>query len=381
MQDMHSVGVTPAWASLSLNPLSTERALQWTLPAIGMFLAVRWMSQRQRVVMLSILFAGAIGLLVLGVLLHGASESDSTTTANAALAKTSLALTTVHAGRDPVATDQSIAGLFSNHNHFATFLAMTLPLIVAMGIAIWLKHRKGKSKRWLPWAALLSMAILALLVGMFETRSRAALVLGGLGLVGSLALMRHLGLNRKLVWALTVGTLLGSLIVVELAASATLARLDEGPSTNTRWQIHATTLRAADHFGLLGSGLGTFVQAYQTVSPEKDIGPYFINRAHSDYHELWLETGVPGLLLIGGYMGWFVWSSWRVWRGPGEHRTATLVSRAATLSIAMVLLHSYFDYPLRKTTILVMFGMSCALLAPGCDGGEKEAHKKRIANT
>lgn len=379
LREMQSVGVTPAWQSLSLNPYTTERALLWTLPAIAMFLAVRWMSSRQRRVLLLGMFLGAIGLLILAFVQRSAPESDVMATANNALAKANFALTSLQKPTAPPPSNQFITGLFSNRNHFATFLAMTIPLVVAMGMRIWLERTKGQPNTWVPWSALLVLVIVGLLGGMFQTHSRAALVLGGLSLVGSMALLRRIGLNRKLVWAIVVLTFVGALLAIQMAASQTVARLDQSPSTDLRWQIHATTLQAARHFGPLGSGLGTFVQAYQTVQPEKDFGPKFINRAHSDYHELWLETGVPGALLIVCFLAWFGWSSWRVWRNPKENSVVTLIARAATLSILMVLLHSYLDYPLRKTAILVVFGMSCALLAPTNETTVQRAHQRRTA--
>ena len=379
LREMQSVGVTPAWQSLSLNPYTTERALLWTLPAIAMFLAVRWMSSRQRRVLLLLLFFGAIGLLILAFVQRSAPQSDAMATANNALAKATFALRSLQKPEALPASHQFVTGLFSNRNHFATFLAMTIPLVIAMGIEIWLKRSRGQPNTWVPLAALLVLVVMGLLGGMFETHSRAALVLGGLSLLGSMALLRHIGLNRLSIWAIVALTFAGALLAFQMAASQTLARLDQSPDIDLRWQVHTTTLQAAHRFGPLGSGLGTFVQAYQTVQPEKDFGPQFINRAHSDYHELWLETGVPGALLIVCFLAWFGWSSWRVWRNPKENSFLTLIARAATLSILMVLLHSYLDYPLRKTAILVAFGMSCALLAPTNETTVQRAHHRRIA--
>ena len=382
LRDLQSVGIAPAWQSLSLDPFATERALQWTLPAIAMFLAVRWMSARQRRILLLFLFFGALVLLVLTVTQNTASQGDALATANNAIAKATFALnaTPIPTAARPA---QFITGLFSNRNHFATFLAMTIPLVVAMGLHTWLERPKDKDQSlgWVSWVSLLVLVMLGLLAGMIQTHSRAALVLGGIALLGSLGLLRRLHLNRTLVWSVAGCAVVGALAAIQMAASVTLARLDTSPDTDARWQIHATTLEAARHFGPLGSGLGTFVQAYQQGAPEKDIGPFYINHAHSDYHELWLETGIPGALLIIGFIGWFGWSTWRVW-GDTEHSAAsTLIARAATLSILMVLLHSYLDYPLRKTAILVVFGMACALLTPTEAASTRHAsqsHRKRV---
>ncbi len=363
IRDLHSAGVTPAWHALSLNPYATERALQWTLPAVAMFLAVRWMSPRQRKAMLLVLFLGALGLLILTLAQNSSGQSDPLAAANEAVAKATLALNSGPQLKAP-APPPEFAGLFSNRNHFATFLAMTLPLVIAMGLRLWIDRPKDKNNASAPLAFLLALVMVGLLAGMIQTHSRAALILGGVALFGSLALLRHAGLKRVVVWSVVACTLLGVLAAIQMAASVTINRLDSSPGNELRWQIHATTLKAAQHFGPWGSGLGTFVEAYQQVPPVEGYWPEYINRAHSDYHELWLETGVPGAALVLAFIGWFAWSSARAWRDTSKRGSLTLVARAASLSILIVLLHSYLDYPLRKTAILVVFGLGCALLAP-----------------
>ena len=376
LRDMHTADVAPAWHSLSLNPYATERALQWTLPAVAMYLGVRWMSPRQRKAMLLVLFLGALGLLILTLAQNTAGQGSSLVTANEAIAKATLAL---NSGPEIVAPPPApqFAGLFTNRNHFATFLAMTLPLVIAMGLRLWIDRPKDKTNAAAPLAFLLSLVMVGLLAGMIQTHSRAALILGGIALFGSLALLRHAGLNRAVVWSVVACTLLGVIAAVQMAASTTINRLDSSPGNDLRWEIHATTLKAAQHFGPWGSGLGTFVEAYQQVPPIEGYWPEYINRAHSDYHELWLETGIPGAALVIAFIGWFAWSSLRVWRGMRKQGTITLIARAASLSILTVLLHSYLDYPLRKTAILVVFGMGCALLAPTELGSERSSERKR----
>ncbi|HEY2345016.1 MAG TPA: O-antigen ligase family protein [Xanthomonadaceae bacterium] len=362
---MRSAGVAPAWAPLSLDPGATERALSWTLPAIALFLAVRWTSRRQRMILLALLFAGALGLLMLGVTFHSVTGKDAIAAAGVALAQPRFDLGLL--GGDP-GQGLALADLFTNRNHFATLLAMTIPLVVAVGLSLWIERRRIGSKAWIPWAVMLALVVLGLLVGMLETRSRAALVLGGLSLLGSMALLWQMRLSRVLVACLASGSLVVAVLALWFSASDTLRRFDHSPATDMRWQIHATTLQAAHRFGPMGSGLGTFVEAYEAAAQESDDGPEYINRAHGDYHELWLETGVPGVALMALFASWFAWSAWRAWKREGQPLGAALVPRAATVSILLVLMHSYLDYPLRKTAILAVFGLVCALLSFASSG-------------
>ena len=99
------------------------------------------------------------------------------------------------------------------------------------------------------------------------------------------------------------------------------------------------------------------------MSPERDILPQYINHAHSDYHELWLETGWLGVVLIGVFLLWYFWRSWQVWRRSEVPSMALNLARAASVSIAVVLAHSWVDYSLRKSAIIALLGLCCALLS------------------
>lgn len=388
LAQMHAVGAVPVWTSLSLNPLATERALEWTLPAVALFLAVRWMSPRQQRAMVLALFVAAIAMTIMDVLFRNA-DANADVNAAALLAKAyQTAGGLVATTRATPVRDSAMTGLFSNHNHFGTFLAMTIPLMAAAGLRLWsdLKDRKRGSKGSATVAAmvLLGLSAMSLLAAAFETHSRAALLLGGLSLLGSSALLRDLRLGRRVLWGIAGGAFVIVLIAGVTAGGEAFERFGNGIDNDLRWQIHATTLDAARHFGPMGSGLGTFVEAYQAVPPQEGMLPAYINRAHGDYHELWLETGIPGMVLIGLFFAWFGGAALRAWRVPADEQAdpqarpgrERLLARAASLSIFLLLIHSYVEYPLRKTAILAVLGLCCALLS-----GNEKREGRRIAKS
>ena len=45
-----------------------------------------------------------------------------------------------------------------------------------------------------------------------------------------------------------------------------------------------------------GSGIGSFVPAFQQALPDTLLLPTYINAAHNDYAQVWLESGIAGLL-------------------------------------------------------------------------------------
>jgi hypothetical protein len=376
LTSLHTAGTAPAWYSISLNPYATERSLQWTLPAIAMLLAVRWMSERQRRVLLLVLFSATFLLIMIGLTHSAAPQGDVLASASEAIATANLALNSAsNAATTTTPGVQPVFGMFSNHNHFATLLAMNIPMVAAIGLLAWHKRNESKSTAWISWVSTMALLVFGLLIGLVQTHSRAAIALGPLALACSLLLFRRLGLKRNVILAATATALAAVAIAIHLAGSTTVARFDQSASSDMRWQIHTTTLEAAHHFGPLGSGLGTFVEAYQQVTPAEGYLPDYINHAHGDYHELWLETGIPGMILVAAFLGWFGWSAFLVWRGSGSSVSVRMLSRAATLSVALVLLHSYLDYPLRRTAVLVVFGLACALTRPA-----KEFLKTRALN-
>ncbi len=82
----------------------------------------------------------------------------------------------------------------------------------------------------------------------------------------------------------------------------------------------------------------------------------WVNHAHNDYLELLLETGLPGLLLMLAFLGWFVFQTTRVWRSP----FASLFAKAATIAAAAILVHSIVDYPLRTAGIVAISRLASA---------------------
>jgi O-antigen ligase len=84
-----------------------------------------------------------------------------------------------------------------------------------------------------------------------------------------------------------------------------------------------------------------------------------VPHAHSDYLELALETGVPGLVVLLLFLIWWGRAAWSAWTRPGADDYA----RAAAIASAAILVHSLVDFPLRTAAIGAVFAMCLALLA------------------
>jgi O-antigen ligase len=130
----------------------------------------------------------------------------------------------------------------------------------------------------------------------------------------------------------------------------------------SRRVIALTTLEAIEDSFPAGTGLGTFADVYRPYEAPRFVGPGYTNHAHNDYLEIVLELGAPGLLLVLLFLFWWGRQSVIVWRSTSEGAN---IGRASSVAIAVVLLHSLVEYPIRTSALAAVVAMCCAfMLAP-----------------
>ena len=262
-------------------------------------------------------------------------------------------------------------GFFANRNDFAALLYAVLPFAGAWAIDIAVRVVSWKHVRRAVSIVMLTAAFLALIVliaTVAMARSRAGLALTIVALAGMFAMAYA---DRRNTPGIGPGKLLlgATLLAVMLAGQFTLYRILDRfalePFEDARLTFARETASAASAFMPFGSGVGTFVPVYAMFEePSDTIGNVYINHAHNDFLEGWLETGVLGMLLFGvfviglGFRSAELW--WRSLNKAGE--LDRLLMRAATLTIALLIAHSVVEYPLRTGAILAIFAFSCALL-------------------
>ncbi|MEZ5855396.1 MAG: O-antigen ligase family protein [Hyphomicrobiaceae bacterium] len=345
-----------AWRPLSVATEATWLSVLSILPALAVFWAVSRLDNRRRR-WLSLLALGVGALSVLVGLLQVAQGPNSPLRFY------------------PITNPTEAVGFFANRNHFAALLYVLLLLAAAWSIQTVNRFtRTPRRHRFDPQVILPMLGAVALVIVIVATqtftRSRAGLGLTIAALLGAalLSVGRIGGGHKSFSSRVVMGAgMIGVVLAIQFALYRILERFDADPLADARIPFARNTLEAAMAHFPFGSGLGSFVPVYGLFEPAKDaILDTFANRAHNDFLEFGLETGVLGMVMLVIFAIWFVARGTVAWRASSDAGSDidVLLPRAATMAVALLLVHALVDYPLRTAAILTMFAFACGLLVP-----------------
>ncbi len=368
------------WHAISVIPSATEYGWLALLPPLAGLLGALRLSTAHaaRLLLLLAIFAGAEGLL--GLLQVGPSGGGA-----------------LYLGNEEPGQRVAI-GTFVNRNHFAAMLAMMLPVIV--GLLVY-SIRRGRRPATRPIGspaseasaqrALLFASAVLILVCLLFTRSRAGIASGFVGLVCSgmvLVRARTAGTGaartrvaNRIVTALV---LIAILLALAIGIGPLVKGLEAGPlqvSADFRVAIYAATLRAAVEFLPFGSGLSTF--AY--VFPRFQVGELagYIDYAHNDYLQAFLELGLAAPVIVALLLVAYVSRMIELLRLPGD-RSFALLQLGAGAGLLPMVLHSLFDFSLHMPANAMWYAALAGVMfhsgvgARARAGGESEAARLNV---
>jgi O-antigen ligase len=286
-----------------------------------------------------------------------------------------------------VTNDTEAVGFFANRNHFSALLyCLTLfagawALQYARTLGALPLDRRFETSIFLPSLAIFTILVV-LLAAQGMTRSRTGLGLTIVAVLGVFAMAlpdrRRFAAQSSFrsMW-LIVGFALA--LVAQFALYGILERFGTDPLADPRVVFARNTIEAAKSYMPFGAGVGTFVPVYGMFEKPADaLASAYANRAHNDFLEIWLESGVFGVALIGLFVVWLLVRVVAIWRpavATAQMRGMLVdhaLARAATLVIALLLLHSMSDYPLRTGAMSAIFAFAAALLVPPPVGQDVE---------
>jgi O-antigen ligase len=337
---LEMVGMKPWQLIFSVAPDRTaENALALLVP-IGVALGTFACSRDQRRALMGIVVVAAIASLLLAIA-QSAGGPDGPLV--------------FYGGTDI----QFANGVFANRNHQALFLLLSLPMIAAL-VRPPSSRVDGKT---IAGAVAMLGFLLIMLVGVAETRSRGGLLLTLPAIVGAWAVFQRSNRGQRINLVVLA---LGAVLVLALGGALiafhaeVLHRFSAPLQAETRQQIWASTLQAAHQFAPLGAGIGSFDRIYPSVETTQAMQAVFVNHAHNDYLELWLEAGAPGIAVLAAWGVWFLARAVTSWRRRGG---SAQLAQAGSVAVVLIALHSTIDYPVRTLAIMSVLALSCALLA------------------
>jgi O-antigen ligase len=334
------IGQSLPWLPISLIPHRTVSSLLWLIPAVAVLLGI---------VKLGGYKAGWIACVVAVV-----------TILSVAVGAMQLAGGSESAWYFYEDTNYGFAtGFFANANHEATLLLATFPFLTALYL---MSTRKGHSaQRSSGLLVILVGALMVLVVGLFINGSLAGFGLA-VPVVGASILMLISRKRRIPAWAaaLTAAVAVGSMYVPFAAPLGNNLTTEEAKTSEfSRYNTFAKSIDVAEKYLPIGSGVGTFAQIYRRYEDPAAVGAMWLNHVHSDFIEVAVEAGLPGLAVLLVFLVWWLNRLVRIWRlEKPDH-----VARAATIASAAILAHSLVDYPLRTAAISALFAACCALMA------------------
>ena len=246
---------------------------------------------------------------------------------------------------------QDVAGLFVNRNHQAALLGLIFPMAavaVSAGVAMGLPR---KIEAFAGASMCLVVVPLVLITG-----SRTGLLVAGTSLVFVFA-FGLLPLKRVAIkpWV-RYSTAFASVVALVWAtvwASRDVAFMRlEDQTEDLRWPVWQSIVDMLPHYLPWGTGVGSYVEAYQVLEPDNLLRPTFSNHAHNEVLEILFTAGIPGaaLLLLA-----LVFLGVAVWRGLRASGDAALFKRLGILVIILLAIASISDYPVRTPILSAVF--------------------------
>jgi len=229
-------------------------------------------------------------------------------------------------------TTQSVFGPFVNRNHFAGYMAMLMPVPLALILHV----VRGHSRLLFGFAAAL-MGTAAII-----SNSRS----GVISLAGSMVFMMILK-KRDTVRVSTIGPVaivalaviagvlwIGASEILEHFGDAVDQLVQSGTPDVGRATIWQGTLNAIRHHPVLGVGLGALV----TVFPTYETVPSLlrINYAHNDYLQILAEAGTLGGIIVVWFIAVVLFGVYRGIRSRDPLRAAMAMASGAGISAILI---------------------------------------------
>ena len=324
-----AVGLGQISRPLSMSPETTLNALlSLSVPFAVLVLASQFDGVRQR---------RALGVVLL----------LSFTSAAVGLLQATGADILLYARQSPSGAE----GLFVNRNHQAALLGLIFPMAavaISSGVGVGLPRK-------IEVFAGVSMCLVAVPL-VLVTGSRAGLLVAGASLVLIFAFgffsLKRLAI-RPWVRYSAVCASVAALVWATIWTSRDVALMRlENQMEDLRWPVWQSIIDMLPHYLPWGTGVGSYVEAYQVFEPDHLLRRTFSNHAHNEALEILFTAGLPGAALVVLAV---VFLAVTVWRGLRSSGDAALFKRLGIVVIILLAIASISDYPVRTPILSAVF--------------------------
>jgi tetratricopeptide (TPR) repeat protein len=250
-----------------------------------------------------------------------------------------------------------VAATFVNHNHFAAYLELLLPV----GAALWLAAPLNGPQRFL---TALSTALMA--VGVILSCSRGAWVSLTLATGAGLGWLWTRRGGRKLSWR-GVLIAIGAVAVIGFLANQpsvlsrgmSLVGASSDPSFQARQAVWKGAWDLVKERPLVGHGLGSFVFEFPRYRPAGSFR--LVTQAFNDYLQLAAELGLVGVVMalaIALLIARRIVRLIRLTRTPWKR----VLGVGGLVGLSSIAVHSAVDYPLQIPAVAFTVAAVAGLL-------------------
>ena len=342
-QDLQQAGVDTLRRHWSLAPAATEQGLWALLPALACFFAAITLDKSQRRRVLQVVIALA-AFNVLFAFFQAGLPLDS-----------ELRLYDFDAG---------FGGLFANTNHQATACITGMVLATGLGAEARFRALREGAHPHAAWGYFLLAGVFLLAIPLSTSRAGMSIALPALVL--TLVLSGAVPLRRMKRNKATLGMAAGMVLLMLLGMQAALGWMAIDLAEEQRHVFAEITFQLGLAHAPLGSGVGSFVPLFAAASPLQMQEAYYVNHAHNEYAQWWLETGWLGMLLLVGVLAVLAVAVKRLLQ-QRRRGSQVILAASAWVAVAAVLAHSWADYPLRTLSLMsttaALAGVMLAALA------------------
>lgn len=330
-----------AWMSFSVDPARTMMAALSLIPAVGAALLVANAPVRDRSYVLKSLAAMGLFMVLLGTIQLSSGNR-------------------ILIPYDQIRNPHQLHGLFAYHNPAGLFLDICLLIVILLPQQL----RARNLELGLRIGIGLMLAIAVVL-----TQSRSSLALAivpcaalawriGQSLLARKGRLKEAGHRAVVGGTVLVITCIASvsLLLSNTRVQQALSRFDD--LQDARPAIWQDSWSAWQAFWPAGAGTGTFTTVFPIYESLENLVPAVTNRAHNDFLELGIESGIVGYAVL---LCWVAFLLVRLFRKAvnDEHRAQKVICATAFVMIAG---QALIDYPLRNEAMLAIAGLLVGLL-------------------